>query len=391
MILSSLFLAGLLFGQPTAMSVPDPVIISTSYGTGIRRMRVVKPCIRCMRALRRKDRLQKNSTQSSSRSGSFASPASSLSSSGTSSRSSSASVISGTIRSHILVLGAVSPTLAAVKIFSNLEPVDINGVTITFTSPVPSVGSLVIYDGSGAQIGTAHAVGSSFTGFHGSIAFGKLLLPYRQDRRLSVKARLKSKDTGGISGEDVQVQTITVEGSGRWTSEDYTKTSSETFEPSETALAAITEIVNSGPAEDALVSGPEQALADFTVSAVTPEPLHPVRITDLAFTIEQTGGVTLSNVVVRNESNSTSTSCSVSSSTLTCPDIDTGIGTVDDTRRFRVFGDVSISDNTRPFLRLTLNNPGTPTTAGAVTWTDGVTTFLWVDLGHPIVRGTMWR
>jgi len=337
-----------------------------------------------------------SSSSSSSRSSSSRSSSSSSRSSSSSSSSitpSSTSSVAGTsIRSHILLLGETTPTLAAVDFFSNAEPVDIDGVTVTFASPVNSIASLIIYDESGTQIGTASAVVGSSTQFHGSIAFGKMLLPYREERALSIKARLNSRTTGGVSGEDIQVQSIAIEGEGRWTSETYTSSSNEAFNAFETAFARITGISNAASSAGVITSGTQRVLADLRFTADSPEAQYDARFSALVFTIEQAGGVTLSNVSIRNEDNSTSTSCTTSFTTVTCSAIDSSIGTIDGSRRIRLYGDVSVSGAANnPSLRLVLNQPGTPSNPGDITWTDGQTTFTWVDFDHPVVGGTIWR
>lgn len=334
-----------------------------------------------------------SSHSSSSISTSSSSRSSSMSSSSKSSSSSSvSSVVGETVMSHVLVLGTVSPTLASTDLFSNSEPVDVNGVTVTFAAPVPSIGSLLIYDENGVQIGTATAISGSQTQFHGSIGFGKLLLPYREERMLSVKARLKSKDTGGVSGENIRVQTVAIEGEGRWTSETYNSSSNETFPESETAFAKITGFANMGAAEGVVTNGLNRLLADFVVNADTPEAQHQIQLQDLEFTIEQAGGVTLSNVTIRNEDGSATSPCTVSSTTVLCLNIDAGVGTVDQSRRIKLMGDVSIPGSANnPTLRLVLNQPGTSATSGDITWSDESTTFTWVDFGQPVFGGTIWR
>lgn len=337
-----------------------------------------------------------SSRSSSSRSSSSSSKSSSSSSSSSSSKSSSSSsrssVVGETVMSHIVVLGTTSPTLASTDLFSNSEPVDVDGITVTFTAPVPSIGSLLIYDQDGIQIGTATAVSGSNTQFHASIAFGKLLLPYREERMVSVKARLKSKDTGGVSGENIRVQNIAIEGEGRWTNEAYNSDSSETFPESETAFAKITGFTNAGANEGVATSGLGRVLADFVVHADTPEAQHQISLEDLEFTIEQAGGVTLSNVSIRNEDGSATSPCTVFTTTVTCLNIDAGVGTVDESRRIKLIGDVTIPGNANnPSLRLVLNDPGTPANAGDITWSDQSTTFMWVDLDQPVFGGTMWR
>lgn len=353
----------------------------------VRSMRAVKPCRRCYKVQTARSRSSVSTSSSSVSSTSI-----SKSSLQHSSLSATSSVAGETLRSHVFVLGRLSPALASVRFFSNSEPVDIHELLVTFSGPVPSIGSLVIYNQSGAQIGTATAVSGSSNQFRGSIGYSKLFLPYREERGLFIKARLKSKDTGGASGEDIQVQTMTIEGDGRWTNETYTSSSHEMFNASETAFGKITSITNAGAAQGTLVSGSERILADLVFNADTPESQHQVRLTSLVFTIEQAGGVDVTNVTLRNEDNSISSPCTVSSLLVTCAAIDAGIGTIDMSRRIKLVGDVSVPNNAiNPSLRLVLNDPGTSATVGAITWTDGSASLTWVDLEQPIGAGTRWR
>lgn len=282
--------------------------------------------------------------------------------------------------------------IASIKLFSNSEPVDVSAIDINLNVGVKSIGSLLIYDENGEQIGTATSVGGSSTHYHASIGFGRMLLPYREERRAYVRARLKSDEAGGVSGGNIQVQSVVADGEGRWSSEEYAVTSTDTFPLFQTALARITEVSNNLSSQGFLAPGTERLLADFTIEAETPESQHSVELETLTFTVEKPSDVTLSNVELRNEDSSVITNCSVISDTVLCSSIDPSIGTVDTTRRMRVYGDIAIGGSSAdPYLRLVLNQPGTPSVDGAIEWNDGDTTFTWVDLGQPVLQGTNWQ
>ncbi len=350
--------------------------------------------------LRAAEGASSSSRRSSSRSSSSRSSTSSMSSRSSSSmssssRSSTSSAMSEvTVRSHILLLGELSPAIAAADFFSSLEPVDIGDIDITLASGVTSIQSLLIYDEFGTQIATASRVNGSNTQFHADIPFGSMLLPYKEERFVYIRARLKSDSDGGVSGEDLRVTEIEVTGEGRWSSEEYRNSTTETFPTFETALARITAVENAGPAEGGVViSGPGRTLGEFRFTADTPESLNPARLTSLTFTAEMSNGITLSNVMLRNTDNSTSTACSVSSTTITCSGIDQSIGIIDMTRTVRLVGDVALDPSFTGdrMLRIVIDQPGTPSSAGAITWTDGETTFTWVDFMQPVVRGAMYE
>lgn len=294
-----------------------------------------------------------------------------------------------TLRSRILLLGEASPVLAGVKFFSNSEPIFVDEMTITFDAGVDSISTLIIYSAEGEQLGTASAVGGTTT-FRANIADGRFVLPRREDTSVYVRALLKDESTGGESGEQVEVASVTLSGQGEWSTDEYSTTSTDTFPVSVTAFGKLTAVTNGGVAQTALVNGTNRLLGDFDFTAVSPEAIYDVRVTALNFSIEKVGDVALSNVYLSTEGSNEQHSCTVSGNTINCTAVPASIGEVDDSRSIRVYGDVSIPSGTvDPSLRLTLNDPGTPTEAGAITWTDGVTVFGWVGLGQPIASGTL--
>jgi len=58
----------------------------------------------------------------------------------------------------------------------------------------------------------------------------------------------------------------------------------------------------------------------------------------------------------------------------------------------RVYADVALNNGvTNPSLRVTINDPGTISAGGDVTWTDGTNTFDWLPVDAPVARGTMYN
>lgn len=296
----------------------------------------------------------------------------------------------GSVRSHLLLLGQVSPMLSGVKFFSTSEPVQVTAITVNVLAAMPSVDSFLVYDAQDQLLGTATQL--SAHAYRTTIATGRLSLPRRQDVSIYVRARLRSHDNGGVSNELIQVGSVEVSGNGEWSNEAYTNVSSDTFPTSRTARGSLTSVTNAGSVEAPLANGSAQLLAQFRfVSARTDASAH-VRVTQLQFQIEQTGGVTVSNVSLKTNGIDTTTACTVASTIVTCSAIPTDIGQIDDGKTIRVYGDVSVPNSAlNPTLRLALNDPGTVSTAGAITWTDTEATFTWVDVEQPVARGTVFR
>lgn len=333
-----------------------------------------------------------HSSQSSSRSSvSSASSHSSTSSRSSSSAASRDPLTDTSVRSNILVLGETTPILAGVKFYSNNEPVRGDEITITLNGSVQSISMIRVYDSAGTLLGNAVRDNQSSSVFILHLPSDSFLLPRRVDTSIYLRAVLKEFDAGGVSGETVEVNNVTLSGTGDWSSDAYSTTSTDTFNASETARATITSVTNTGLANSILSAGSSQLLAQFRFNAMEGDSQAQVRITSLRLRIEGTG-VTLSNVRLTTEGGNETADCSVSSNTITCNSIPASIGVVDLQKTIGVYGDVTVNSNVvNPTLRVTINDPGTINAAGDVTWTDGTNTFEWLPLDMPVVRGTMFN
>lgn len=315
-----------------------------------------------------------------------------------SSQSSSASSVTSTdpltdtsVRSNILVLGETTPILAGVKFYSNNEPVRGDDITITLNGSVQSISMIRVYDSAGTLLGNAVRDNATSSVFVLHLPSDSFLLPRRVDTSIYLRAVLKEFDAGGVSGETVEVNNVTLSGTGDWSSDAYSTTSTDTFNASETARATITSVTNTGLSNSILSGGSAQLLAQFRFDAMEGDSQAQVRITSLRLRIEGTG-VTLGNVRLTTEGGDETADCSVSSNTITCNSIPASIGVVDLQKTIGVYADVTVNPNVvNPTLRVTINDPGTINAAGDVTWTDGTNAFDWLPLDTPVARGTMFN
>jgi hypothetical protein len=297
------------------------------------------------------------------------------------------------VQSAILLLGQVSEPIAAARVFPNAEPLDATEISIRLTDPAPTVESILVYDDDKVFLGRASLDPSDSLGrtYRLSMRNGSFVVPHREERSVYVRALVKAKDNGGTSGAEVRVDRIVVSGDGSWSNTEYNEQTTDTFPTFETARARITSIQNVGAAAGILVGGTQQ-IASIKFRGEESDSAADLRITGLTFQIEKSTGIDLVNVNVHVEGSDTQTSCSVSSSTVTCgsiPAINGSIGTGEIT--LRVTGEVIIGGGlSKGFLGLTLVEGGSPSDAGSITWTDGTTTFNWVPFETPVVRGTLW-
>ena len=303
-----------------------------------------------------------------------------------------------TSEGSVLILGQVTRVLGAATFFANSEPIIADTFVINLTTPNSSIRVLNIYDDRGALIGRA-SLDSSISGntrYTLNVYNNNIILPHRESYSIYVRAELKSQDSGGVSGGVVGINSIGVEGVGYWSSRNYiVSTSGETFPQSSVAQSGFTEVSNAGSETDTLINGEHTEIGAFYIAGETGHSAAVLKVMSIVFQIEQIGGVTLSNPVMRVDGSSEEIACSIAGSQLTCSGLPDSFGRVDDgARTLRVFADIEIpssTPNAKFALRLTINDPGTINSAGSITWSDGVTTFTWIDINRtPLARGTYY-
>jgi len=296
-------------------------------------------------------------------------------------------------RGRIVVLGTTSPVLGALKIFSNAEPLIATRFTIVLSSAVTSIDHLVIYDHDARLIGAARLDASVSGGktYVVRLRTSDLQIPRREDYSFYVRAKLKTKDQGGVSGETVQIASATVIGDGAWSNRSYEQTATGTFSAHETARSAITAVANVGSFEEGIIGGSDREIGKFRFAGMRGDGGADARLTELTFTVSQVGGVTLSNAQIVADGGSDRSDCTLSSSTITCA-LSAAFGSLTSGPRvLTLLADVTVpASASRASLQVSLNEAGNPTTPGAITWTDGSETFTWVGLETPVARGTYY-
>ena len=296
-----------------------------------------------------------------------------------------------TMRDDLLQLNTISPVLAAANIFSNSEPLEVKEIVVNLVSDVNSIDSFLVYDQDAAYLGRATRTGDAEYKLFTSV--GVISVPHREEFSFYVRSQLKPYNGGGVSGEDVRISSLGITADGGWSNREYNQSTTDIFNQSQTARSIVTSIENAGDAEGVLVSGIDQQIASFRFTGEKGDGSADLRVTELTFQIEQVGGVTLSNPKLGSAESSDRINCSIVSSTIVCSAISGSLGSFEDAPRvLRVFSDVDVpAEAQNPGLRLTLNQAGTVSSAGSVSWTDGVTVFTWVPGGNPVARGTYWK
>lgn len=207
-----------------------------------------------------------------------------------------------------------------------------------------------------------------------------------------VRPVLASKDGSGVSNEPVSISNIVVIGNGVWSSQKYTKASTETFQNFVTARSTITKIENALSSNSALVTGAGQRIGSFTFTGRKTDASAHIDVTSLRFQVGITGDVVLTNVKLHSDGVSDPFSCTSSSAEILCSGIPDMLGSIaDQPRTLTLYGDISGGDPVHASLQVSLNQTGTPLNAGSVTWSDGSNSFSWLGFDAPAVVGTNYK
>lgn len=296
----------------------------------------------------------------------------------------------------VLVLGKTTHILGSAELFADAEPIQVQYFLIDLVAANSSLDAMNVYDDRGKLIGRA-TIDSAVAGktrYRLGVKNKNIVLPRRDEYSFYVRGVLRSQDSGGVSGGNIQVSEMGIDGIGVWSNRNYSvMTSGETFARTSVARSAITSITNVGDDRSILLQGTEIEIGSFRFEGVTGHSAARLQITALDFQIGAVGGATISNALIRVDGSSERHNCSIASTTLTCSSLPDTYGRLDDGPRvLRVYADVSVpSESVHAGMQISINDPGSIGSAGSITWTDGVTVFTWVDsLNTPVARGTYY-
>lgn len=302
------------------------------------------------------------------------------------------------IRSRFLLLGEVGPVIGSITLNPQDEPIEVREIKITLDAAVESLASLEVFDEVGFILGTA---ARDLTASSSGNIYTLSLNPnnaYFVDENDAVivafRPRLKDDESGGKSGESLQITHVDVTAMGQWSSrQNLVETTGPDFKEHSIAYTTIEKVENAGETKSTFATGTSKRIAAFRFTAreVADNDANP-RLTAITFSVSKSSGVTLSNAELRDPVAGTETTCTIGSTTITCSSIPADVGSIESPRELALYADVSLSGGSAdPFLQIEINQAGGPSTAGDITWTDGMTSFTWVPLGQPVAEGTSWE
>ena len=259
--------------------------------------------------------------------------------------------------------------------------------TVRFTAPVESIEYLDVYGPSSRVIGRAFSSSADPSLFTLTLT-ADLTVDQREDYPLYVRPALKAFAEGGKSGEELAVEAVTVKGTGQWSEETISQSSTATFSSFETARSTFTSIENAGPDSAALTEGQHQEIGSWRFEAVRGDSLAEARLTGLTFTLGLSG-VSASNLALALPETNERAECSLSGTQVHCDALPASLGSLNDHAvTLRLTADVTLTSSNHASLQVSLGDGGSIDTPGAVAWSDGTTEFSWVPFGPPVAGGT---
>ncbi len=338
-----------------------------------------------------------SSMSTSSRGSSSSSNASSVSSGSSSSASSRAANLPDLpVRSHFLVLGERSEPIVGLKIFNELEGVYLRSVKVHLDDDINSIDTMFLVDENGVEIGqipmdklydsSEQTYRATFSGGAYKVAKGKQIT-------LAVEARLKPRGSGGGGSDElVVVDSLQFGLEGEDSGSTYTATSQSVSPGHQTAQGRITGVTNALSATDSFSIGNDELVGAFTFAGTHVESTE-LRVRSVEFQVSKSADVVVGDWQLGATDTSDRVACTVNSDIVTCSNIPESLGTLTSgPRTLRLFGDVSLAPGaTSPFLQVSINQPGSVGTQGAISWSDGSATFTWTELTQPIARSTKFQ
>lgn len=336
--------------------------------------------------------------------------------------------------SRQILASTQTPSLLLLKFRSDAEDVRIKELAI---EGVPSsVEHLLLFEST-----SSNAFATARQGSCDSFSTGRFctdnafIVPQNGEKKITVKAVLKPDSTGAVSGQVVTLSIsaattgdVAIKAEGFYSgqqllqndnnatgdgevfigTESVANNSVITADSHTVVLAKIVDIVNTNPdPDDSPITTGAVTFGKFSFSAAdhknSADGFNTVEISKLVFTVSAVNmEFTAGSFYVFNSLNSSVISACTENATtgtitLTCDNLDTNAistsisrgGTLD----LSLHGTIS-SAQISPgisIVQASLPNLSNPTVTGTVTWTDGETSFGWVDIAKTNVKSTNYR
>lgn len=335
-----------------------------------------------------------SSTSSAATSLSSASVSSSSSSSVPSVASSSSQAALFPATSHFLVSGDLSPVIMDGTFQQTDEDGVLRRIVVLFRREVKSFDSLSFVNASGTEIAELDLATSSNTDnrrFELIVTDDRLTLAKDSSAVFGIRANMKPRDDGGVSNELVEVENYFIETQGKTTGNTRQIVPVNTHYPMHQSananILSVRNILTSGT----LTAGADRKIASFSIAGRSATGAT-LALSSLEF-IVQKANVTASRIRIGGEAALEQQDCGLEQTDIlriVCTVIPDNFKTIGSTpRTISIYADLAVSGDSGS-LQLLFEGRGRIGQNGALRWSDGSSTFNWIEAEVPLENGPQW-
>jgi hypothetical protein len=288
------------------------------------------------------------------------------------------------VRSRYSILGKDHPIIAGFSLFLEQEPLNLEKISVRIEGNVPSVESIALYTENREFLGNAtRRTGNEFSSMF-TLELSSSAIHIKQKTTMNFYARLNTRsfENGGQSGESVSVTQILLEGNGVWSSERYTKLSDAITFPSITLTRAIIKnITKEKDSLHALFGGSNQILGHWKIESVTGDANSNPHIRQIVWRLSKSG-VEIQNPRLSTTGSAESMPCIIDETQIRCDLFHDypSIGNLHDgATDILLTGDI-VNPQESAFFSIDASLGRGIVDGGDITWTDGTSTFSWIDI-----------
>ena len=258
---------------------------------------------------------------------------------------------------------------------------------------ITSFGALYLVDALGKELATLKLdpTDTSDKKWDADIAAeADVRIPKNAATTFAITAKLRPWGQGGVSGEMIEVEKLTliVQNVSEGMSSELLP-DTKNFPRIQTAQTLLDDIRNAGATAGTLSAGTKKTVATFSLAGTLLPQTSILDILQLQFLVTASG-VDFANPSLAITGADNASACGLTGNVISCSAPD-AMRDVSRGLTLELRGDVTRHLGDVPHtLQITMDNPGTIDIPGAAQWSDGSTTFTWIESPQPIAEGTYW-
>lgn len=337
--------------------------------------------------------------ESSSSSSSFSSESSSSSvstSSSSSSRSSSSSSALYPAKSSFLLTGERSPLVLGGIVTSDTEASVLRMARVVLRRKVTSVDKAYLVDANGTVITEMKFVTNNVEAdrmWEASVPESTYTFAANAPTKVGVMFDLFAKGSGGGSNQLVEVESFQVQTEGVTTGNTkYLLPDSQVYPVHQTAFGRMIGAVSASPATGSVQAGSQRMIASLRLTSDTATGgTVSIQGLEIMATLADVG---MSNVRIGDAAQNRLADCGIQrleQTVITCDAMPEGFGVVPpEGLTVNMYADLALTGSNNGLLSLSFNDRGRIGDSGSLTWTDGASSFTWLEEGGTFGGTATW-